>query len=636
MPNESRTTPSNSITYLLFAALIMAYGWGYRGTVGHEAGAMLPGALLGLAVCLASGRSDWYRRSVVAGLFGAAGWAWGGSLSYMEHTAYTMSDSFPDVYYGYSMLFFLGGLWAGIGGGILGLSLTEPRSVLERFARAFSVVCFFYFLAYLFFLVAPDYKDAYETFSIRTFHDSDWLSATFALVASGLYWLTCRKDRPASALFFWCAVAWWVGYLGLTKFGGLRLAPLHRSESWGGVVGILVVLLIYLHRRNNRAALMLSLYGILGGGLGFATAVFIRHPVALRLWPFTEQWPQWRIAEDSFGLIMGSAIALGVLRLLRGRLASPAEDTPRPPLDVFAAFALLLAINWVNFRRHAAPWIERSDHSDTAPLLGMSMNGWFVLGGALVSIPVLVGLLQYLRGSRQLVPQTAFGKSAIVMLLLVWGTVAGYSFHDTPSASSMPGHFLLWIPAFAATMLFMTYVTRAAHSTGTIEDPVSCSDRRWNVGVKYILGWCLVPLCILAMTGASVAIQDGPAGGMPRKRFGPDAYWRLTARLLGTWRVAGIADTLGGNAEVQKDLSVTAFSFAPDRVVTVSTSEGASETTQQWMQKDQYTWLKWRLNETDPPRYAEIPLQFRDRRLFIAWPPDSQSGGYLVLEREGE
>ena len=44
------------VAYPALAAVLMAYGWGYRGTVGHEAGAMVPGALLGLALCLGSGR----------------------------------------------------------------------------------------------------------------------------------------------------------------------------------------------------------------------------------------------------------------------------------------------------------------------------------------------------------------------------------------------------------------------------------------------------------------------------------------------------------------------------------------------------------------------------------------------------
>ncbi len=45
---------------ILLAGLTMSVGWGIRGDYGHEAGAMIPGALLGLAVCLAGGREDWW------------------------------------------------------------------------------------------------------------------------------------------------------------------------------------------------------------------------------------------------------------------------------------------------------------------------------------------------------------------------------------------------------------------------------------------------------------------------------------------------------------------------------------------------------------------------------------------------
>src|SRR5690606_16001669 len=79
---EAPDAPStNGLFLCALAAVVMAYGWGYRGIVGHEGGAMVPGALLGLAVCLGSARLDWHRRAAVAGLFGAVGWAWGGSFS---------------------------------------------------------------------------------------------------------------------------------------------------------------------------------------------------------------------------------------------------------------------------------------------------------------------------------------------------------------------------------------------------------------------------------------------------------------------------------------------------------------------------------------------------------------------------
>ena len=45
---------------ILLAALSLSIGWGIRGNYGYEFGAMLPGALAAMAVCLISGREDWH------------------------------------------------------------------------------------------------------------------------------------------------------------------------------------------------------------------------------------------------------------------------------------------------------------------------------------------------------------------------------------------------------------------------------------------------------------------------------------------------------------------------------------------------------------------------------------------------
>ena len=105
-------------------------------------------------------RPDWRRREAVAGLFGAIGWSWGGSLSYMEQTLYALSDSFPDVLYGYTMLFFLGALWAGIGAGVLGLAFTESRSALESLIRPFTAVCAAFLASYLCLFFMPSLAEA--------------------------------------------------------------------------------------------------------------------------------------------------------------------------------------------------------------------------------------------------------------------------------------------------------------------------------------------------------------------------------------------------------------------------------------------------------------------------------------------
>jgi hypothetical protein len=629
----TKAAPStNALALCLLAAFAMAYGWAYRGTVGSEPGATVPGALLGLTLCLGSGRPDWHRRAAVAGLFGAIGWAWGGSLSYMEQTFYVLSGSFPDVLYGYAMLFFLGALWAGIGGAILGLALTEPVSVLEGLMRPFTAVCAAFLGSYLLFFFAPSLAEAYETLSVRQFHRTVWLAAAITLVVSGLYWLLRRQDRPGAALLFCGAGAWCIGYLGFTKFGGLRLAPLHRGEGWGGLVGILIVLVVYLKRRRNRAALLLSLYGILGGGLAFSLAVFLRHPIAIHWGPFHGTWPHWRFAEVNFGFFMGLAMARGALRLIRGRLATPAEDRAPAPLDVYAVFAMLVAINWMNFRHHAAPLLARSAASAAPPFLGVTTWIWFVLAGALATVPILYILRRYLRGDKLLAPPSAFGKGAILTLLIVWITLVGYTLQDPPNASNIASQALLWIPAVAATLLLLTLSSQDRSSPGDVDAP---SAEVWRTGLRYRMLWGFTPVFLLCITGLSIAMQRGPIEGMGRKRFGPDAYWRQTANLVGAWRAIGMKKALGDTDIRTADLPLTRLTFGEDRDVTATLPTGETDDTHQWFLKNQYIWLRWRGKAKQRSDRRELPLEFQGRQFSLAWPPGKPEG-YLVFERVPE
>ena len=634
MSSNTKSNPLNTALYLLLAAIIMAYGWGYRGTVGHEGGAMVPGALLGLALCIASGRLDWQRRAAVAGLFAAIGWSWGGSLSYMEQTFYVASDSFIDVAYGYATLFFLGALWAGLGGGALGLALTESRSELERLIRPFTVVCGAYFVAYLAMLFNPDLAQAYETITVNRFHDGDWLAATLGLAASCLYWLANKKDRPATILFVAGSIAWWIGYGGLTKLGGLRLGPLHRSESWGGVLGLLVVLVIYLLHRKNRAALMMCLYGILGGGLAFSFAVMFRHPMLVHWGPFQGSWPQWRTAEDTFGFCMGLAVALGAIRLLRGGLRPADEDTPRARLDVYAVFTILVVLVWMNFRRHADPHIIASDKSATPDFLGYGAWVWFSFGGVLAALPVVIGLWLYLRGNRQLTPPTALGKAVIIALALIWVTVAGGAADTSPRVADMSGWLLLWVPAGLASLLLMHRVASPESVTLLPEKSVPADDKLWRVGPVYWGLWILVPVFIFGITSTTMAMQDGPLAGHARKRFGAEAYWRMTANLMGDWKVMGISTGVETEIDAMKASPFTTVNFNDIREVTVVLPDGSAATRHQWFLKNQYIWMRWEGLDKDKTKHQEVPLEFRGDKLFVALPKTVEPGGFLVLQKQ--
>src|SRR4029079_10966348 len=112
--------------YFFLTALSLSVGWGIRGNFGHEYGAMIPGALAAMAVVLLSGRPDWWARAAHFGLFGALGWSFGGSISYMQVIAYTHSGHSLSVLYGFACLFLIGFLWAIFGGAGTALPVFLP------------------------------------------------------------------------------------------------------------------------------------------------------------------------------------------------------------------------------------------------------------------------------------------------------------------------------------------------------------------------------------------------------------------------------------------------------------------------------------------------------------------------------
>ena len=117
----------------LLGALSLSIGWGIRGNFGHEIGAALPGALAAMAICLTAGRSDWLERIHFFAMFGAIGWSFGGSMSYMQVVSYTHSGHSLTILYGFANLFAIGFLWAAPGGLALSLPAVLENSQLHLF-----------------------------------------------------------------------------------------------------------------------------------------------------------------------------------------------------------------------------------------------------------------------------------------------------------------------------------------------------------------------------------------------------------------------------------------------------------------------------------------------------------------------
>ncbi len=112
---------------ILFVALSVALGWGLRGEIGGEQGALIPGVLLGLSLALSSGKESWIKNIAIIGSASAFGMSLGGIQSYGLLIGYTMCRDMLNVTYGYLMLAIVGGLWGAFAGGILGMVLPGEK-----------------------------------------------------------------------------------------------------------------------------------------------------------------------------------------------------------------------------------------------------------------------------------------------------------------------------------------------------------------------------------------------------------------------------------------------------------------------------------------------------------------------------
>lgn len=115
---------------ILFVGLAVALGWGLRGEIGGEQGALIPGALLGLAIAIASGKKRWLEKAPVIGAGGALGMSLGGIQSYGILIGYTQGIDMLNVTYGYLSLAVVGGLWGAFCAGILGMVLSDRQKSL--------------------------------------------------------------------------------------------------------------------------------------------------------------------------------------------------------------------------------------------------------------------------------------------------------------------------------------------------------------------------------------------------------------------------------------------------------------------------------------------------------------------------
>ncbi|MFO0947803.1 MAG: hypothetical protein U1D30_18090 [Planctomycetota bacterium] len=279
--------PLLSIGGIFLTALSLSMGWGIRGNYGHEMGAMFPGALAAIAVCLMSAREDWRARVAYFALFGAVGWGFGGSISYMQVIGYTHSGDLPSQVYGFAGLFLIGFLWASLGGAGTAIPAVLERKRLTEIFYPLSFLFVFWMLADIGLPILTDHLDKIDGAMKRHesalyWLDSDWVQVAVMLASMLLYDLLERRFGKFWELLLLlaagAAVGWILQFLfSLVGFSGLLwdflvrpqgdtshfpveqlitnwpnfLPRVHAHIGWG--IGLIVGGTIYFARRGRFA-----------------------------------------------------------------------------------------------------------------------------------------------------------------------------------------------------------------------------------------------------------------------------------------------------------------------------------------------------------------------------------------------
>ncbi len=188
---------------IFLTGLSLCIGWGIRGNFGHEYGSAFAGCLAAIAIALLAGREDWHKRVPYFAFFGALGWGFGASQSYMQVLSYSESGHAISQLYGYLSLFVIGFLWSGMGGAGTAFAGVASREQLVKIFRPL----FFVFGAWLLLDIIEgpvaawlqsgiDFDGTWSRHKNPLYwFDSDYLAAFFALLGVGIYDLIERKSE---------------------------------------------------------------------------------------------------------------------------------------------------------------------------------------------------------------------------------------------------------------------------------------------------------------------------------------------------------------------------------------------------------------------------------------------------------
>ena len=192
-------------------AVTMSLGWGLRGSIGGGSlGAMIPGAMIGLVLCLLLGREPDAGRIAA---FAAVGVGFGGQETYGQTVGLSQN---PETFWWAILGFALkGAAWGLLGGAFLGIVLAPDRVTTRRLMAALVVMVAGTWLAWRF-IDHP--KLMYFSNRLDRPREEVWAG----LWLGGLLLLAVLRSR----------IAWWFALSGAIG-GGIGFAFGASLQPWG-------------------------------------------------------------------------------------------------------------------------------------------------------------------------------------------------------------------------------------------------------------------------------------------------------------------------------------------------------------------------------------------------------------------
>jgi hypothetical protein len=498
----------------VLTALSLSLGWGIRGNYGHEYGAMIPGALAALAAVLLSGRTDWQHRLAHFTVYGALGWSFGGSMSYMQVIAYTHSGHSPSVLYGFACLFVIGFLWAALGGAGAALPAVVDASFLSELITPMYAVFASWWLQGV--VIAPWLKgNGYHLY----WYDTDWLAALLALLAVYLVALFRRRFDGPTSLILHLAAGWWAGFLVLVLVLRLRMTP-PRGDNWAGCLGMTVGLLWYCRQAGLLDLARVSLVSGFVGGIGFALASMLK--LAEVTSGFQTNWHS--ILEQTTGLFNGIGLAAAVAGLARRSPPVRVTAERRPAIESVALGFVLLGITYLNLRKNVGHWV--ASRALPEEMASIAAWVWFELAYVLLALTMLTLYARHRKRPLPVVPESWLGKGQLLYLGLLWWLVIGNFARAIVAftAERLVTEGVIYVVALVCTVIVLLAPEGAPAAAERPTPPPALRPRPGLAGVV-ALGLMAAILSILADWSVVRAIYGDRFAGHAglHIRFGPRA-----------------------------------------------------------------------------------------------------------------